>query len=129
MPLPQVAIVGRPNVGKSSLLNRLAGRRVSIVDPTPGVTRDRVSAIVEIDPPLETPSGTPSILAEIIDTGGYGVYTAEGARFDDVGSDLSTLTREIEQQIDLAMKKADLILFAIDVQEGLTSLDETVASL
>jgi GTP-binding protein len=129
MPLPQVAIVGRPNVGKSSLLNRLAGRRVSIVDPTPGITRDRVSAVVEIEPPLDTPKGTPSILAEIVDTGGYGVYTAEDGRFDDVGSDLSVLTREIEQQIDLAMKKADLILFAVDVQEGLTSLDETVAAL
>lgn len=127
--MPQVAIVGRPNVGKSSLLNRLAGRRVSIVDPTPGITRDRVSAIVEIEPPLDTATGTPSLLAEIVDTGGYGVYSAEGARFDDIGEDLSILTREIEQQIDLAMKKADLILFAIDVQAGLTSLDETVASL
>ncbi len=51
MTLPQIAIVGRPNVGKSSLLNRLARKRVSIVDPTPGVTRDRVSTIVELDPP------------------------------------------------------------------------------
>jgi len=129
MPLPQVAIVGRPNVGKSSLLNRLAGRRVSIVDPTPGITRDRVSAIVEIEPPLETSQGTPSILAEIVDTGGYGVYTAESGRYDDIGADLSVLTREIEQQIGVAMKKADLILLTIDVQSGLTALDETVASL
>ena len=50
--LPRIAIVGRPNVGKSSLLNRLARRRVSIVDPTPGVTRDRVSVVLELDPPL-----------------------------------------------------------------------------
>ena len=54
---PQIAIVGRPNVGKSSLLNRLAGRRVSIVDPTPGVTRDRVSAEIELDPPSVRPRG------------------------------------------------------------------------
>ena len=55
MPITTVAIVGRPNVGKSSLLNRLARRRVSIVDPTPGVTRDRVSVMLELDPPTESP--------------------------------------------------------------------------
>ena len=49
MPLPTVAIVGRPNVGKSSILNRLARRRVSIVDPTPGVTRDRVAVVIDVD--------------------------------------------------------------------------------
>ena len=72
MHLPQIAIVGRPNVGKSSLLNRLAGRRISIVDPTPGVTRDRVSAVVDVHPPTETPKGTPKKTVELIDTGGFG---------------------------------------------------------
>ena len=61
MSLHRIAIVGRPNVGKSSLLNRLARRRVSIVDATPGVTRDRVTIELELDPPIETPRGTPSI--------------------------------------------------------------------
>ena len=83
---PVVAIVGRPNVGKSSLLNKFVGRRVSIVDPTPGVTRDRVVTLLTLEAPTETPKGTPEIVVECMDTGGFGVYTAEGARFDDVGS-------------------------------------------
>ena len=101
MSLPRVAIVGRPNVGKSSLLNRLARRRVSIVDPTPGVTRDRVSAVIEVDPPSRTLKGTESRLAEIHDTGGWGVYVVDGDHIDDaltlslvtpgVGSTIETL--------------------------------------
>jgi GTP-binding protein len=129
MHLPQVAIVGRPNVGKSSLLNRLARRRISIVDSTPGVTRDRVSAIAEIPPPTETPRGTPDKTVEFIDTGGYGVYTVEGKRFDDVGADLSTLTQDIEAQIEAAIDQADLILFVTDAHSGLTTLDHTIAGL
>jgi GTP-binding protein len=129
MALPQIAIVGRPNVGKSSLLNRLAKRRVSIVDPTPGVTRDRVSAVLEIDAPQDTPKDTPSKLVEVVDTGGYGVYTAEGGRFDDAGADLSALTGDIETQIRIALEQAQLVLFVTDAQSGLTSLDETIARL
>jgi len=129
MALPKIAIVGRPNVGKSSLLNRLAGRRVSIVDPTPGVTRDRISVWMEIEPPLETPKGTPSKFAEIVDTGGYGVYTVEGERFDDIGRDLTELTGPIEQQIIAAWEEAQVILFVVDAQAGITALDETVARL
>lgn len=129
MSLPIVAIVGRPNVGKSSLLNRLARRRVSIVDPTPGVTRDRVSTVIEVEAPMETPKGTPSKLIELMDTGGFGVYVAEGKRFDDVGADLATLTESIETQIKLAVDQASLILFVVDAQAGITALDETVADL
>ena len=129
MTLPQIAIVGRPNVGKSSLLNRLARRKVSIVDPTPGVTRDRVSLMLELDPPVEEASDAPTRLVEIVDTGGYGVYVAEGGRFDEIGADLTALTPDIEHQIKTAREQAALILFVIDAQSGLTSLDETVAQI
>ena len=126
---PVVAIVGRPNVGKSSLLNKLVGRRVSIVDPTPGVTRDRVVTLLTLDAPTETPRGTPDIVVECMDTGGFGIYTAEGARFDDVGKDLAELTPDIEAQIARARQESDVILFVVDAQSGLTSLDRTVARL
>ena len=99
---PRIAIVGRPNVGKSSLFNRLARRRVSIVDDLPGVTRDRVDLVLEFDPPVQSPRGTPPIEAVLIDTGGYGVYTAEGRRYNEIGEDLTRLTPDIEGQIRAA---------------------------
>ncbi|MBC8523060.1 ribosome biogenesis GTPase Der [PVC group bacterium] len=129
MSLPRVAIVGRPNVGKSSLMNRLARKRISIVDPTPGVTRDRVSVVLEIDSPKKTPKGTPSRFAEIFDTGGWGVYVVDGKHVDDAGHDLRDLTEDIEAQIREAMDHSELILFVIDAQSGMTPLDETVAKL
>lgn len=126
MSLLRIAIVGRPNVGKSSLLNMLAREKVSIVDPTPGVTRDRVSIVAEIaaeDPKI------PSRLVEVVDTGGYGVYVADGARFNEVGEDLSRLTGSIEIQIREAVGSADLVLFVIDAQAGVVAADQEVASL
>src|SRR3954464_11747766 len=96
MTLPIVAIIGRPNVGKSSLLNFLAGRRISIVDPTEGVTRDRVTTPVEV--------GTKRF--ELTDTGGYGVI------------DRDNLTADIERQIALGVDEADLVLFVVDVKAG-----------
>jgi GTP-binding protein len=103
--LPIVAIVGRPNVGKSSLLNYLAGRRISIVDPTEGVTRDRVSTPVEFA----------GHVFELTDTGGYGVI------------DRDNLTADIERQIALAIGEAQLILFVVDVKTGKVPLDQVVA--
>jgi GTP-binding protein len=126
--VPEIAIVGRPNVGKSSLLNRLAGHRVSIVAPEPGVTRDRVATLVEVDPPVASPEGSPPRLAEIVDTGGYGAYTAQGKRFDDVGADLATLAPDIEAQIGVAADRAALILLVVDAQGGLCGLDGEIGA-
>ena len=128
MPLPRLAIIGRPNVGKSSLFNRLAGRRISIVDPTPGVTRDRVTSVVELRAPADADATEPRFV-ELMDTGGYGVYTAEDGRIDDAGEDLAALTPEIERQIREAAQQADLILFVVDAHDGVVALDETVAKL
>lgn len=114
-------------MGKSSLFNRLAGRRISIVDPTPGVTRDRVTTIVELRAPAER-GGEPRVV-ELMDTGGYGIYSAEGERIDDAGMDLAALTPEIERQIRAGAEQADIILFVVDAQDGVVSLDETVAKL
>lgn len=105
MILPVVTIVGRPNVGKSSLLNCLAKRKISIVEPTSGVTRDRVSTEIQHK----------SYVFELIDTGGLGVKDVDG------------LTEEIEIQIEIALQKADVILFVVDSRDGITSLDIMVA--
>ena len=111
---PRIVIVGRPNVGKSSLLNMLAGRRISIVDAVPGVTRDRVGTMIEL-PPLDT--GQKALAVELIDTGGHGVEDVQG------------LTAEIERQIACGVEEADLVLFVVDAQSGLLPLDYNVAQL
>ncbi len=126
MPIPRVAIVGRPNVGKSSLLNLIACEKVAIVDPTPGVTRDRVAIVRDLQSP--DGAGAPKPV-EFTDTGGYGVYTAEGGRYDEVGADLHALTGDIERQIAHAVGTADLVLFCIDAQAGPTPSDEEIAML
>ncbi|MDD5063605.1 MAG: ribosome biogenesis GTPase Der [Phycisphaerae bacterium] len=107
MALPVVAIIGRPNVGKSSLFNALAGEMISIVEPTAGVTRDRVSAIVK--------KGEKYF--ELIDTGGYGIVDAQ------------QLSEHIEQQIVTAIESADIVLFTVDIREGIVPLDERISQL
>ncbi|MHB1156641.1 MAG: ribosome biogenesis GTPase Der [Phycisphaerales bacterium] len=116
--LPKVAIVGRPNVGKSSLLNLLAGRLISIVDPTAGVTRDRITC--ELALPPATKDG-PERWCEVMDTGGYGVYSDN--------AEYHVLTEDIERQIGTALDQCNLILFIVDARAGITPLDKEVAQL
>ncbi|HEX3945913.1 MAG TPA: ribosome biogenesis GTPase Der [Rhizomicrobium sp.] len=105
MPLT-VAIVGRPNVGKSTLFNRLAGRKIAIVHDTPGVTRDRIEAEAQLG----------SLALRIVDTAGF-----EDARGD-------TLPARMVEQTRAAIRDANVCLLVIDGREGITAGDEIIAS-
>ncbi len=105
MTVPKVAIVGRPNVGKSSIMNWLAHKRVSVVDPMAGVTRDRVSYLMHVS----------ERYFELVDTGGIGIV------------DVGDLSEEIDTQIRIGIEEADLILFVVDGSAGITALDEEVS--
>lgn len=104
---PVIAIVGRPNVGKSTLFNRLAGKRKAIVEDIPGVTRDRIYDVSDWE-------GRDFI---IIDTGGI--------RYDDA----APFASEIRMQVEIAIEEADLILFVVDAREGVSSEDQEVAQM
>src|SRR5204863_1782402 len=103
-----IAIVGRPNVGKSALFNRIAGRRIAIVHDQPGVTRDRVSAEAEW-------RGRPFTL---VDTGGIGLLHGEKA--------IDVISRAAFEQVQLAIESAHLIILVVNVQEALVPLDREV---
>lgn len=104
-----IAIVGRPNVGKSALFNRIARRRIAIVHDQPGVTRDRVSAEAEW-------RGRPFTL---VDTGGIGLLRGEKAT--------DVITRAALEQVELAIESSHVILFVVNVQEGIVPLDREAA--
>ena len=106
MSLPIVAIVGRPNVGKSTLFNVLAGRRISIVEPTSGVTRDRISTV------LKSADGEE---VELVDTGGMGV------------GDRDVLADHVEGQISQAICDADVFVFVTDSTAGISAHDREIA--
>lgn len=103
---PVVAVVGRPNVGKSAIFNRIAGERISIVEDTPGVTRDRIYAHAEwLGKDFN-----------LIDTGGIEI------------SDQPFVT-QIKQQAEIAIDEADVIVFLVDIKTGVTDADEQVAQI
>ena len=102
-----VAIVGRPNVGKSTLFNRLIKRREAIVDGVSGVTRDRHYGKTDWN----------GVAFSVIDTGGYLPNSAD------------TFQKEIDKQVALAIDEADVIIFMVNVEDGLTGMDEQVAML
>ena len=105
MPLPTVAIVGRPNVGKSTLFNRLVGKKLALVDDRPGVTRDR----------REGEARLLGLEFRVIDTAGY------------EDQDVQTLPGRMRKQTEAAVADADVALFLIDAREGVTPLDSEIA--
>lgn len=108
--MPEVlAIVGRPNVGKSALFNRIVGRRMAIVHDEPGVTRDRVSAEAEWRGRSFT----------VVDTGGIGLVRGETAPDD--------ISRVAMEQVEVAIESADVIILVVSIQDGLVGLDDEVA--
>ncbi len=107
MSRPLVAVVGRPNVGKSTLFNRLIGRRVAIVEDTPGITRDRLYHNVEW-------RGKEFV---VIDTGGI------------ILNESDPLAVQVRTQAEIAMAEADVILFVVDAADGMTSTDQDIADV
>src|SRR6266700_6036104 len=101
------AIIGRPNVGKSALFNRIAGRRIAIVHGQPGIPRDRISAKCGVGGKTFT----------LWDTGGI------------VGAGETQLTGDVRASAELAMKESDLILFVVDGQDGLNPMDRELARM
>lgn len=107
MSKPIVAVVGRPNVGKSTFFNRIVGKRVAIVEDTPGVTRDRIYAEAEWK----------GIYFDLIDTGGIEPDSKD------------VILSQMREQAQMAMDMADVILFIVDGKDGLTSADEEVSNM
>lgn len=107
MAKPVVAVVGRPNVGKSTFFNYIAGRRISIVEDTPGVTRDRIYTEVEWRSRKFT----------LIDTGGIEPYTED------------KIMQQMKRQAELAIETADVILFMVDAKDGVTASDGEIATM
>ena len=107
MAKPIIAIVGRPNVGKSTFFNYVSGKRISIVDDTPGVTRDRIYTEVEWRNRKLT----------LIDTGGIEPYSED------------IIMQQMKRQAEIAIETADVIIFMVDAKTGMTASDKEVADM
>ncbi len=124
MRMPVVALVGRPNVGKSTLFNRLIGQRQAIVEDEPGTTRDRLYGQSEW-------SGRNFI---VVDTGGLDIALTEkapskGDQPDALSASSRDYAREIRQQAEIAIAEADVVVLLVDARDGLTSADRDVAEI
>ncbi len=114
---PIVALVGRPNVGKSTLFNRLAGERLAVVNDTPGTTRDRLVAEVEWN----------GVVFDIVDTGG--IDPTNLSRAEPLSLDSADYISNIRGQAEIAVRDADAVLFLVDVENGVTPADIEVAEI
>lgn len=114
---PIVALVGRPNVGKSTLFNRLAGERLAVVDGRPGTTRDRLTAEAEWN----------GVTFDIIDTGG--IDPTNLSRATPLSEDSADFIPQIKAQAEIAARDADAILFLVDIEAGVTPADHEVAGI
>lgn len=122
--MPVVALVGRPNVGKSTLFNRLIGERRSIIQDEPGTTRDRLYGTAEW-------TSRPFI---VVDTGGLDIAATDkeprkGAQPEALGASSRDFAREIRQQAELAIAEADVVVFLTDARDGVTAADRDVAEI
>ncbi|MBI4497013.1 MAG: ribosome biogenesis GTPase Der [Chloroflexi bacterium] len=107
MRAPVVALVGRPNVGKSTLFNRVMGQRLAIVEDLPGTTRDRIAADVTWDDHVVT----------LVDTGGLEIHPN------------ASLTQQVQEQVEAAIAEADVIVFVVDARDGVVTADQEVADV
>ncbi len=115
---PIIALVGRPNVGKSTLFNRLAVERLAVTDHNPGTTRDRLTA----------ESDWNGVCFDIVDTGGLEADTRI-SQHQPLASDSANFITMIQAQTEIAISEADVIVFMVDVAEGLTAADLEIAQL
>src|SRR5574337_186217 len=118
MPKPIIALVGRPNVGKSTLFNRLVGEQRAVVTATPGTTRDRQFGEVEWN----------GVLSDVVDTGGIDLVRRDlGAK--PLAVDSADYLSEIRSQAELAITEADAVIFITDATTGPTAADHEVAAI
>jgi GTP-binding protein len=116
---PVVALVGRPNVGKSTLFNRIVGKRLAVVDDRPGTTRDRIQAEAEWN----------GAMFWVVDTGGIEALERLDAGLAPLAEDSAQFIPEIRAQAEIAIEESDVIIFVVDLTTGVTAADEEVAEI